>query len=401
MAQPTIYKVVKGRRVPNDYKPEPGEVVKYRFVVDIGDDPKTGKRKQLTKTFNKLRGPGGAEKALSKILSEVNGGTFTMPDKISLNDLLDEWLRSKRGKAANTISAYSNGVKPARERLGAKPAQKVTVKDISDLLDWMETSGRRRGGKVGSGLGPRSQQITLGKLRAAYNWAMRQRLVETNPAAMVDTPAQEKVKRVPWSPTEVKAFLREIREDRLFAPLLLSLMGLRPAEVCGLRWDEDIDLDAQTLTVANTRTIVWDDDGGRVVEKPPKTDAGNRTLPLPAPAAAALKTLKARQARERLAAGEAYEPSGYVLVDELGQPCRTDWLRRQTYKLMAAAKVRKVRPYDARHACLTYLATNGVPDVIVSAWAGHADLTTAKRVYIHPSAKDLEQGRDALNALLG
>jgi integrase len=68
---------------------------------------------------------------------------------------------------------------------------------------------------------------------------------------------------------------------------------------------------------------------------------------------------------------------------------------------MATAGVRKVRLYDARHACLTYLATNRVPDVIVSAWAGHSDLSLAKRVYVHPSAKDLEQGRDALSALLG
>ena len=90
-----------------------------------------------------------------------------------------------------------------------------------------------------------------------------------------------------------------------------------------------------------------------------------------------------------------------MLVDELGAPQRTDWLRRQTYRLMTAAKVRKVRPYDARHAVLTYLATNGVPDVIVSAWAGHADLSLAKRVYVHPSAKDLERGRDALAVLLG
>ena len=80
---------------------------------------------------------------------------------------------------------------------------------------------------------------------------------------------------------------------------------------------------------------------------------------------------------------------------------QTDWLRRRTYGLMAAATVRKVRPYDARHACLTYLATNGVPDVIVSAWAGHSDLSLAKRVYVHPTAKDLEQGRDALAVLLG
>jgi hypothetical protein len=44
---------------------------------------------------------------------------------------------------------------------------------------------------------------------------------------------------------------------------------------------------------------------------------------------------------------------------------------------------------------------SGVPGPIISAWTGHADLSMAARVYIHPSPKDLEQGRDALNALLG
>ncbi|HEY1346291.1 MAG TPA: tyrosine-type recombinase/integrase, partial [Streptosporangiaceae bacterium] len=95
------------------------------------------------------------------------------------------------------------------------------------------------------------------------------------------------------------------------------------------------------------------------------------------------------------------EDSGYVLVDELGAPQRTDWLRRRTYGLMAAAGVRKVRPYDARHACLTYLATNGVPDVIVSAWAGHADLSFTKRTYVHPNPEHLREASDALARLLG
>lgn len=399
MAQPKIFKVVKGRRLPDDYKPAKGEVVRYRFVVDIGDDPKTGKRKQKTHTFDRKR---DAEKELAKILDKVDTGSYVRKDKLTLSEYLDEWIRSAtRGKAASTVEAYTNALKPAREQLGAKLVQKVTTADVEDLMDWMLTSGRKRGGKVGTGLSPRSAQLTLSKMRAALDSAVHRRMVEFNVAAPVKCPAQDNVKRVPWSPAEVKTFLKSLVGERLLAPMLLSLMGLRPAEVCGLRWEQDIDLDAQTLTVSNTRTVVWFADGGQVVEKPPKTDAGERTLPLPAPVVAALKAFKALQARERLAAGEMYEPSGYVLVDELGQPCRTDWLRRRTYNLMAAAKVRKVRPYDARHACLTYLATHGVPDVIVSAWAGHADLTTAKRVYVHPAAEDLAQGRDALNKLLG
>ena len=53
-------------------------------------------------------------------------------------------------------------------------------------------------------------------------------------------------------------------------------------------------------------------------EKPLKTANSERTLPLPKPVATALTALKARQAAERLATGAAYRPSGYVLINELG-----------------------------------------------------------------------------------
>jgi integrase len=376
-----------------------GDQTRYRFVVDIGNDPATGKRRQLTKTYDGKR---QAERELARILNEVNRGTYAGPSKITLAEYLDQWLRSAtRGLEANTESAYRHALGPAKERLGAKPLQKLTTIDVEDLVDWMLTSGRRRGGKPGTPLGARSVQLTLSKLRAALDDAVRRHLVPFNVAAPVKCPPQTKAKRTPWAPAEVRTFLGSLTGDRLHAPMLLSLIGMRPEEVCGLRWADDVDLDAETLTIANVRTLVWAVGGGQVVEKGPKTEAGGRTLPLPAPLVAALRALKATQAAERLAAGAAYEPSGYVLVDELGEPFKTDQLRRAAYRLMRLASVRKVRLYDARHACLTYLAVSGVPAPIVGAWAGHADLSMAQRVYVHPSAKDLEQGRDALNALFG
>ena len=74
-------------------------------------------------------------------------------------------------------------------------------------------------------------------------------------------------------------------------------------------------------------------------------------------------------------------------------------MRRRFYRLIEDSESRKVTLYDARHACLTYLLTHGVPDVIVSAGAGHADLSLAKRVYAHPDVAALNAGRDSLNAL--
>jgi integrase len=377
-----------------------GDRTRYRFVVDIGADPATGKRRQITKTYDGKR---EAERELARVLNEVNRGTYAGPTKITVDEYLAEWLRSAtRGKSPNTESAYRHGLQPARDRLGAKPLQKITTRDVEDLVDWMLTSGRKRGGTPGTPLSPRAAQITLGKLKTALDDAVHRRLVAYNVAGPVKCPAQVRTKRDPWRPDEVRAFLASLTSDRLHAPMLLSLIGMRPEEVCGLRWAQDVDLDAETLTIANVRTLVWtENNGGQVVEKGPKTDSGHRTLPLPPPVTAALRTLRATQAAERLAAGEAYEASGYVLVDELGAPFRTDQLRRAAYRQMRLAAVRKVRLYDARHACLTYLSVSGVPAPIVGAWAGHADLSMAQRVYVHPSAKDLEQGRDALAVLLG
>ncbi len=178
--------------------------------------------------------------------------------------------------------------------------------------------------------------------------------------------------------------------------LLLSLMGMRPAEVCGLRWT-DVDLEAGTLRIANTRTLVV----GEVRREGSQEPRGHARATAASARRGALRTFRAQQAAERLAFGPGYTESGYVLVDEAGEPWRTDGLRRAAYRLMDEVGIRRVRLYDARHACLTYLATSGVPDVVVSAWAGHADLSFTKRTYVHPNPEHLREASDALARLLG
>lgn len=379
-----------------------GGRVRYRFVLDVGRDG-DGKRKQLTKTYD-TRKEARAEYARMK--HEVDGGVFVGPSKLTVGELLDRYERAaavdvEKATALNTTDA----LKPVRLRYGGKPAQELTEENVDDLVSWMLTSGRQRGGKVGTGLSVRTVELTLTRLRAALTWGMHpnRKLLTRNVAQFTKIPREARKKaaavqaqRTPWMEAEVKKFLAAVRHAWLYAVVLLLLMGLRPAEVCGLRWD-DVDLVAGRLFVRSTRTIV----GREVEEKDPKTESGKRGLPLPAIATTGLKALKKRQAQERLAAGEAYTDTGYVLVDELGLPWRTDKLRREVYKLMELAGVRKVRPYDARHACLTYLATSGqVPDTVVSAWAGHADLSFTKRVYVHPDIEHLQSAADQLDKLL-
>src|SRR4051812_2128756 len=68
-----------------------GGKTRYRFVVDIGSDPVTGKRRQIRRTFDRRR---DAQAELAKVLHEVNRRTFTVPAKTTLAEFLRDWLRS-------------------------------------------------------------------------------------------------------------------------------------------------------------------------------------------------------------------------------------------------------------------------------------------------------------------
>jgi integrase len=116
--------------------------------------------------------------------------------------------------------------------------------------------------------------------------------------------------------------------------------------VLGLRWDEDIDLQAGTLSVTRTRVLVE----GRVLEQDPKTRNAVRTLPLDGDLLVALRALRAQQARERLAAGEAYESSGLVVVDELGRPVHPEWYSDEFGRVSKRAGVKRLVLHSTRDA---------------------------------------------------
>jgi len=105
------------------------------------------------------------------------------------------------------------------------------------------------------------------------------------------------------------------------------------------------------------------------------------------------------QDAEKLTAGDAYENSGYVFADESGTALTTRDLRTHAYKLMATLELRRVRLYDARHSCLSYLALKAkVPDVVLAAWAGHANVGVTKAHYVHVTPEDLQEAADALGS---
>ncbi|GGZ52950.1 tyrosine-type recombinase/integrase [Streptomyces rubiginosohelvolus] len=384
---------------------------RYRFVVDIGTDPDTKKRRQLTVTRDTLT---EAKGELARIQHQQATGRFVAPSKMTVEQLVDAWLEMvKPDVEMKTARSYEDAMAYVKKQLGAKLVQQLTEEDVIEMVTWMLTSARRIGGEPGTGLSARTVSLTLGRLRAVLSLGIRRSILERNVAEYVTVPKAarnaaraKKREQQPWDEDEVKQFLAGIRNVREYGGWMLTLIAERPAEVCGARWDEDIDLVKGTTSIGNTRTLAYDPKLPRgersvVVEKSTKTLAGERALPLPMPTWVGLKDFRIAQVAERLAAGEAYHNTGYVMVDKLGRPWKTDKLRREAYKLMDQIGVRRITIYLARHAVLSWMANNGVPDTVVSAWAGHSDLSFTKRIYVHPDPQSLRVGSDKLNELLG
>ncbi|MBL1115240.1 site-specific integrase [Streptomyces sp. 110] len=375
--------------------PEPKKIVldsgkiRYRAVIDIGFHD-NGKRKQLTITKDSSK---EVKAEISRIEYEKNTGTFVPPHLLTVNQWIDQWLEKKaEDLEETTIYNYQITLDRVRGKLGNIKLQELTEEDVEAWMLWSLRCGRVRGPKAGTGLGVTSVDMSLARLKDVLNRAVTKRLVNMNVASELSIPRKArkaerktKVELVPWNVSEVHTFVQGMSGDRLYAPLLLSLMGLRPAEVVGLRWS-DIDLTADTLTVANTRTMMGNK---TVVEKDTKSMASERALPLPIPVKDALKKFKALQAAEKLTLGTDYVNSGYMCVNEAGEVHTIKQLRTRAYKLMEESGLRRVRLYDARASCFTYLANNGVPDHLLARWAGHTNVKTTKRWYVKPDVEDL------------
>ena len=147
-------------------------------------------------------------------------------------------------------------------------------------------------------------------------YGVERRELSHNVAASMKKAPRVRREMATYAPDEIWRVLRAADKDRNGHLWYLALSGLRRGEIAGLRWS-DIDFDAGTITIARNRVQAG---AANVVENEPKTLSSCRTLPLDEGLVSVLKRASARYAEEKLALGEAHADSGYVAVNEAGEP---------------------------------------------------------------------------------
>jgi integrase len=182
-----------------------------------------------------------------------------------------------------------------------------------------------------------------------------------------------------WTPQQTGAFLDHVDDvdDRLAALYhLITSTGLRRGEACGLHWD-DLDLDAATLTVR------WQivQHGWATAMDTPKTDDSEAAVTLDDETVAVLRAHRARQRRERLAAGRAWTDTGLVFTTPTGEHLHPADVTDHFHHLTAQAGLPPIRPHDLRHGTATMGLAAGVQMKVISRRLRHSSRTFTQKFY--------------------
>lgn len=355
----------------------------WTFMVDIGRDPATGKRR--LKSVGGFRTRRDAERALSKMLEQINQGTYVEPSRMTLADYLPQWLEAARLRGLRQTTLVGYEVMITRQlipRIGALQLRELTPAHLNSLyLELLERGRLQRPG----GLSPRTVRAAHTVLRRALRDAVRQGLLTRNVADLADPPsaaaaraeARKSVKT--WTPAELRQFLDRARDHRLYPAFLLGAMtGMRRGEVLGLRWT-DVDLDDKRLTI--TQTLVAP--RYELVYSEPKTAAGRRTVALDDRTAAALREHRRQQTTERLAFGPGYRETELVFTQEDGSPLVPLIFTQRFQKASRDAGLTQIRFHDLRHGHVTYLMQAGVPLPVIAQRVGHSSVAVTGDIYSH------------------
>jgi len=127
---------------------------------------------------------------------------------------------------------------------------------------------------------------------------------------------------------------------------------------------------------------------------------GRRSVPLDASLLTILRAHRARQAEERLQAGEAYSDDGYVVADELGKPYHPDTVSGWFDDAAKDAGLPRIRLHDCRHTAASLMLSQGVPVKVVSEMLGHSSPTITLSIYAHVMPGMAEEAGAALSASL-
>jgi integrase len=315
-----------------------------------------------------------ADAFLAQTRADLDRGSWLDPARgdIALGEYSARWLADRPSLRPRTKELYEGLLRlHILPTFGERPLARITTAGVRTWRARMLAADRP---------GPSTVSKSYRLLHAIMATAVEDGVVPRNPClirgASVERPAERPIATV----AEVYRIADAI-EPRLRAMVLLATFaGLRLGELRALR-RQHLDLDGLMVQVVEQYQELAD---GSLVLGPPKTDAGRRTVSLPA--------ALGREFGDHLDRFVADESDALVFANRNGTPLRRATFYTAWAHALRAAGIEGLHFHDLRHTGNTLAATTGASTKELMARMGHAS-PRAALIYQHAT-----QDRDAVIA---
>ena len=303
------------------------------------------------------------QKLLEYERKKTTGKTFA--------EVADEWWEEAEPElATQTVGGYRAALKRAKEHFGTDYIKDITAKEIYAFLKILASQ--------------QFAQKTIANHRIVLNQIFTFAILDEdnnllyNPCTSVKIPkGTGKTTRDPASATDEEKIIAS--DHPWLFPLFALLTGLRKGEILALQW-KDIDLDNNMIEV--TKSVEHINNHPHI--KPPKTENGNRFVPL-------LDMLK-----QKLLPHVSH-PEHYIFSNDGG----ISPLHKQRYNVLYERYSKDVgitcTAHQLRHSYATIAVEEDINPKDLQNALGHADISTTMNVYAAARKRSVEKVAAKLN----
>lgn len=299
-----------------------------------GTDPGTGKQTQKS-IYGKTQKE--VARKLKEATTAIDQGVYTAPEKMTVAEWLEVWQETYlTGVKQYTRSSYQGIIKNHLvPGLGAVRLDQLDPHRIQRYINGLDLS-------------PKTVKNVHGVLHAALRQAVLLRYVPHNAADNTSLPRIERKEMHILDENSTADFLRAVEGHRFELLYKFTLFtGLREGEVMGLTWDR-VDFDRGTVLV--DRQLQKDrTKGGEYRLASTKNDKARTIMP-PLYAMQLLRSQKARQAEQRLKAGDLWQDHSLVFTNETGGNLAFSTVYKQYKRIVESIGHPDLRFHDLRHS---------------------------------------------------
>ncbi|AXF39786.1 integrase [Paenibacillus phage Ley] len=390
------------------YKPNckcPGKKTKkcscgatWSYIIDVGINPKTGKRKQKKK--GGFKNKQDAQEAAALLVAELSQGTYIEEKNCTFEEYAKEWLSEYQANGTvktSTVRIRKNGIKLLLPYLAKLRIPNITTKQYQQALLALHEKGYSNNTLISAHQSG----------RMIFQRAIELRMIKNDPTSYAVIPKRQRTiedleteKEIPkyMEKEELALFLETAKEkglDRDYAIFLtLAYTGMRVGELCALKWS-DIDFLEQTISI--TKTYCNPTGNTKSYDLlTPKTKSSKRVIIVDKIVLDELKQLQADQRKIKMHFRKTFHDKNFVFAqkdkDNAGYPIYIKLIAIRMARLLKLARINaNFTPHSLRHTHTSLLAEAGVSLEQIMQRLGHKSDETTKNIYLHVTKPKKEE----------